>query len=93
MISFQADKTQFEIAFGDGLLQDTPDRMSVTFKAGNNSAANDQLQSIMQDKIAAVLDDRKISLAQSMITPTADVEDTEVNNDEIQDVPTESDSE
>jgi hypothetical protein len=30
-----------------------------------------------------------------MITPTADVdvEDTEVNNDEIQDVPTESDSE
>jgi len=62
-------------------------------KAGNNSAANDQLQSIMQDKIAAVLDDRKISLAQSMITPTADVEDTEVNNDEIQDVPTESDSE
>ena len=64
-------------------------------KAGNNSAANDQLQSIMQNKIAAVLDDRKISLAQSMITPTADmdVEDTEVNNDEIQDVPTESDSE
>ena len=62
-------------------------------KAGNNSAANDQLQSIMQDKIAAVLDDRKISLAQSMITPTADGEDTEVNNDEIQDVPTESDSE
>lgn len=64
-------------------------------KAGNNSAANDQLQSIMQDKIGAVLDDRKISLAQSMITPTADVdvEDTEVNNDEIQDVPTESDSE
>ena len=49
--------------------------------AGNNNNANSAFDVLMQDKINAAMDDRKIAIAQGMTGTAVEVEDVEIDDE------------
>lgn len=49
--------------------------------AGNNNNANNAFDALMQDKINAAMDDRKIAIAQGMTGTAVEVEDVEIDDE------------
>ena len=49
--------------------------------AGNNNNANSAFDALMQDKINAAMDDRKIAIAQGMTGTAVEVEDVEIDDE------------
>lgn len=62
-------------------------------KGGDMSTTNVTFASLMQDKMNAAMDARKVQLAQTMVGagPKTEVEEEETEDDEVQELPAESD--
>jgi hypothetical protein len=62
-------------------------------KSGDMSTSNVTFASLMQDKMNAVMDARKVQLAQTMVgvSPETEAEEEETEDDEVQELPAESD--